>query len=95
VIIGRISFILRQSIKAKGKERGMNDGGWAFPFEYGDGVNMERKWECGMSLRDYFAAKAIGLLMNSPTFVSATVEDFAQKAYQLADAMITERDKKV
>ena len=45
-----------------------------------------------IDLRDYFAAKALaGMLADSE--VKATREDFAERSYALADAMILERAK--
>ncbi len=60
----------------------INDGGSAFPqYERMDG---------GMSLRDYFAAKAVsGLLSDSE--VKANAQEFAERAYAVADAMIEAR----
>ena len=45
----------------------------------------------GMSLRDYFAAKALQAMIAEPS-LKATPEEFAQKAYQLAEAMLKARD---
>ena len=42
----------------------------------------------GMSLRDYFAAQVVGQLLQTQTFNAA-----AERAYQIADAMIAERNK--
>lgn len=43
----------------------------------------------GMSLRDYFAAKAMqGLLASN---VEAPIERFVAKSYEMADAMLKER----
>ena len=80
----------------------MNDGGPAFP-------RLDREWDEylgkdggykysmseGMSLRDYFAAKAMqgwALIPNVPGAKrhEATI---AKMAYELADAMIAERSK--
>ena len=45
----------------------------------------------GMSLRDYFAAKAMqGILANPVTFTGH--EEIANNAYAMADAMIKARD---
>ena len=45
----------------------------------------------GMTLRDYFAAKALqGML--AETSLKATVEEFANKSYELADAMMKARE---
>jgi hypothetical protein len=45
----------------------------------------------GMSLRDYFAAHAMQGMIAEPS-LKATPEEFAQKAYQLAEAMLKARD---
>ena len=68
-------------------------GGPAFPMpesRFPDGVlNQEAVY--GMTLRDYFAAKAMqGLL--SDTDVRSTPEEFAFHAYLLADAMLAARE---
>ena len=56
----------------------------AFPRNYNsDGHN-------GMTLRDYFAAKAMQSLVSLPE-ASGTVDYFAAGAYQYADAMIKAR----
>lgn len=45
----------------------------------------------GLSMRDYFAAKALqGML--AETSLKATVEEFANKSYELADAMMKARE---
>ena len=44
----------------------------------------------GMSLRDYFAAKALqGLLAD--TNIKSSAEEFASRAYDVADAMLEAR----
>lgn len=45
----------------------------------------------GMSLRDYFAAHALQGMIAEPS-LKATPEEFAQKAYQIAEAMMKARD---
>jgi len=45
----------------------------------------------GMSLKDYFAAHAMQAMIAEPS-LKATPEEFAQKAYQLAEAMLKARD---
>lgn len=72
------------------------DGGPAFPrhetehHRTGD-VEKTHRYFHGMSLRDYFAGQALnGLLaQNYAGFVDVTVEG----AYELADAMLAEREK--
>jgi len=72
----------------------INDGGPAFPPQIAcdaDGIYQEVSVygvQSGMSLRDYFAAKAMQALCMNP---SATSELVAQAAYLVADAMLKER----
>ena len=72
----------------------MNDkdtGGSAFPFpafEYPDGAF--NPGESGMTLRDYFAAKAMqGSRARNSNYESWS--DLAKDAYEIADAMIQAR----
>ena len=44
----------------------------------------------GMSLRDYFAAKAMQGLLSSD--VNAPLETFAKQSYEVADAMMKARE---
>jgi hypothetical protein len=64
-----------------------NDGGAAFPVMY---VSE------GMTLRDYFAAKALaGMLINYTTQKFGVGEQTCAKgAYQFADAMLAARERK-
>ncbi len=75
-----------------------NNGGPAFPGEqlvYRAGYqNSERAPVPGMSLRDYFAAKAIGGALSGGTFDYSCIEDEARMAYEIADAMLAARDAK-
>lgn len=83
-----------------------NDGGSAFPFSATDRLGSVD--ELGMSLRDYFAAKAMQgdwAAQNDcvpkrykAIFVGSfdNVSEFSKSAkqyYMMADAMIAERDK--
>ncbi len=65
------------------------NGGPAFPamhFDLGDD-------EHGMTLRDYFAAKAMqGIIAGNSHFVK-DAEALANKAYEFSDAMLKERGK--
>lgn len=66
-----------------------DDGGPAFPTDgvpKGDGIFFE-----GMTLRDYFAAKAMMGLCADPNM--PMVNRCAEIAYQVADAMLAERNK--
>jgi hypothetical protein len=66
-----------------------NDGGPAFPHTK-DSIHQ---YGCeGMTLRDYFAAKALsGMLADSEC--KGEPDDFSKHAYMFADAMIAERSK--
>ncbi len=64
-----------------------NNGGPAFPIP--DGVSHFP----GMTLRDYFAAKAIAPIMLHPQGPSGHWETIASQAYAMADAMLAERAK--
>jgi hypothetical protein len=74
------------------------DGGPAFP-NVPDGAGEKwDNWDAGMTLRDYFAAKAMCGWLSSygpgdKHPVSAGDADFvAQRAYAMADAMIKARN---
>ena len=78
----------------------INNGGPAFPQK----EPLSNDWH-GMSLRDYFAAKAMNaVLANNGGDVQAnsecgwslcncTFSDVAEFSYQVADAMLAERGK--
>ena len=71
---------------------GINNGGPAFPLaEPGNCVSASE----GMSLRDYFAAKAMqGLIAQScGTALGSDPIHGAQYAYQMADAMLAAREQ--
>ena len=63
-----------------------NTGGPAFPSPYDD--------DEGMTLRDYFAAKAMqGMLASADSWINKDeVEDFATICYALADGMLKARE---
>ena len=69
--------------------RTINDGGPAFPVPNDANVNDQE----GMTLRDYFAAKAMtGICASSPTD-NFTDQRIAREAYNLADAMLKARSE--
>ena len=70
----------------------INDGGPAFPHTtQWDGITPAINYN-GMTLRDYFAAKALqGLLAWGG---GSSWEDDAKNAYQAADAMLKAREVK-
>lgn len=63
------------------------DNVWAFPKGQSD--YSENR---GMTLRDYFAAKAMQGVLSSPTD-PASFEAVGVFAYKVADAMLAERNK--
>jgi len=69
-----------------------NNGGPAFPNVPDGAGDKWQGWDQGMTLRDYFAAKAMQSVIvlngrNIPAHASA------YQAYEVADAMLKERDK--
>jgi hypothetical protein len=58
----------------------------AFPCKYGPETGFQ-----GMTLRDYFAASLLaGMVAGDRSY---NLEGVAREAYELADAMLKERDK--
>jgi len=80
-----------------------HDGGSAFPEvytethgEWGD-YRSEVTSTSGMSLRDFFAAKAMQAIVSNnertgPEFGYADVDIISRRAYQQADAMLRARE---
>ena len=70
----------------------INDGGPAFPNVPDGAGDRWADWDTGMTLRDYFAAKAMQSAFGSP-IPSATHEKeyIAMHAYRMADAMLAAR----
>jgi len=73
----------------------MKTGGYAFPHS----ENLPVRYS-GMTLRDYFAGQAIAGIFSSGKEISSNgvkiheADQFAELAYNIADAMLVERDKK-
>ena len=69
------------------KEKPMKETPTAFPWTHGD-------WTCtGMTLRDYFAAKAMqGMLASGNLPKTMPDADLAECVYNLADAMLKARE---
>jgi hypothetical protein len=65
----------------------IKDGGPAFPGE--------KDFVAGMTLRDYFAAKAMQAFISSYPMgsVSNPIPDVAADAYDMADAMLAAREE--
>ena len=51
--------------------------------------------EVGMTLRDYFAARAMQTLIQIVSQINPPVDDIAECAYIMADAMIKMRNKPI
>jgi len=66
-------------------------GGPAFPELGNVGCNSDWQSESGMTLRDYFAAKAMQSRLSNPQWI-ASDERTALDAYQVADAMLRARE---
>jgi len=66
---------------------------------FGNSVRDGEGWKSsldGMSLRDYFAAKAMNAFVSNHETInhpSYNVDGMAKASYEIADAMITERSK--
>jgi hypothetical protein len=72
----------------------MKDGGPAFPVPAELCQDLTVQEQRGMTLRDYFAAKAMqGMLANDTECGPEQVPIIVASAYILADAMIQERSK--
>lgn len=65
-------------------------GGCAFPFVPNDGTEWNQV-EFGMTLRDYFAAKAMQASLPDPAYSTWDAARHARRAYSVADAMIAAR----
>lgn len=71
-------------------------GGPAFPNKESSGNGGSSLDSCGMTLRDYFAAKAIGEIKPPVDYVGIdetreSYMEWASKAYRMADAMLVAR----
>jgi hypothetical protein len=70
-----------------------NTGGPAFPTPYHPLDGKNTSLPAGMSLRDYFAAKAMQAAATNPKGADGfTFEERAAWAYQQADAMLAARE---
>jgi hypothetical protein len=72
----------------------INDGGPAFPLPVED-LQCRSRFESGyggMTLRDYFAAKAMQSLIAKHGFISGEINFAAEHSYEIADAMLKARE---
>jgi hypothetical protein len=68
----------------------INDGGAAFPVVHPDGMGVQF---FGLSMRDYFAAKAMQSMISKYGFISDEINFAAEQSYVTADAMLEARAK--
>ena len=76
-----------------------NTGGPAFPmtgFETRNGQSFQAVYQHGMTLRDYFAAKAMQAIMGSDRYMGVIglnnyAHNVSKDAYIMADAMLEAR----
>ena len=66
------------------------DGGYAFPMEATDATAW-RDCNQGMTLRDYFAAKAMQAMLSNQEWNHWSSEQHAEHAYGVADEMLRAR----
>lgn len=79
-------------------DKQIDEGGQAFPFTEKNSNGTHYHSFQGMTLRDYFAAKAMsGMVANADFDYSPlgdnSIKNVADDAYKLADAMIRARKK--
>ena len=65
----------------------INTGGPAFPT-----ATLAQKTEGGMTLRDYFASKAMQSLIVAYKDDHSVSDEISKRAYYYADAMLKERE---
>ena len=68
----------------------IKDGGPAFPFR---GIHATDEQHDGMTLRDYFAAKAMQGMMANSEITRPDEVKICDAAYKIADAMLDEREQ--
>ncbi|EAA6139644.1 hypothetical protein DUU50_12020 [Salmonella enterica subsp. enterica serovar Corvallis] len=72
-------------------------GGPAFPELGNVGCNSDWQSESGMTLRDYFAAKAMQAMISNPSIIDndseCAVNYAASASYKFADAMLKAREE--
>lgn len=73
----------------------INDGGPAFPNVPDGAGSRWADWDMGMTLRDYFAAKAMQAQLTAfwamETHHGWSHDEIAREAYAIADAMLAAR----
>ena len=69
-----------------------NTGGPAYPVHPDVRMDIDLQW-CGMTLRDYFAAKAMQSMNGREDYAYTPADAIALDAYALADAMLKARQE--
>jgi len=64
----------------------------AFPVDPEVVINHDHEW-CGMTLRDYFAAKAMQGVLSFEAIDEYNEKDVASVAYKIANAMLKAREQ--
>jgi len=64
----------------------------AFPYLFPDSQRDSYNVAYGMTLRDYFAAKAMQALISGERPLSPVLALYAEMAYDIADAMLKARE---
>jgi hypothetical protein len=70
----------------------INDGGPAFPCETIHPCGSHEQVD-GLTIRDYFAAQAMQAMLANPHCDLNPLREVIPAAYELADAMLKEREK--
>lgn len=73
-------------------KKDIDTGGSAFPVNPSN-FDATGAGDTGMTLRDYFSAKALQGMLANPEGLSVSLKQIAKDAYTIADAMIKERGK--
>lgn len=68
-------------------------GGTAFPLVYDDEIKLTKEIHSGMTMRDWFAGKAMQGLLADRSWQGMTTDQVAEFSYFMADAMLKERSK--
>ena len=81
--------MLEAQLLQESKVDSTNTGGPAFPTTVYSNESFQ-----GMTLRDYFAAKAMDVALNqTKDYYGLQMDDMAKWCFQMADAMLKERAK--
>lgn len=71
-----------------------NEGGYAFPKAGLDPWGQAKVVHAGMTLRDYFAARAMQSMLSTGDYDVTCKSTLSEDAYAVADAMLAAREAK-